>query len=198
MKYQHMIWALALMLLAIGCKDPLNTPSNEIPDKIQFGVGYEWTYRSYFVDTLRNVVFDSTVQKIRIERDTIINDETWYVDNYGIIRTSREDGLYMWNDGKEMIDIKIDIGVGEFYLIQAVIPPSMTIANLRTDLVEADREVVTKVGTYRCQVQSREGKDFVMSTTMYINKKLGVIKTEAISTHRPVKFYSELISFNTR
>jgi hypothetical protein len=198
MKYQLVLWILALSLLTISCKESINAPTSEVKDQIQLKIGNEWSYRDYLVDTLQNVVLSSAVRTIKIERDTLINREVWYVDNFGIIRTSRRDGLYIWNDGKEMVDIKVNLGVGDFYFIQTTVPPSMTIANLKTDIIETDRQVTTPSGIYRCQVQQREGREYVMNMTLFIDKRLGLVKTEATSTYRPIKLYSELIAFKMK
>jgi hypothetical protein len=102
---QHMrVGILALLLLSmIACNDlgtPLSTDesSTVVDGVIPFKVGYQWVYRLSAFDTAGQFV-GARPDTMRIDRDTMILGERWFITNYRIVETNRNGEVWTIYNG---------------------------------------------------------------------------------------------------
>jgi len=83
MKYLFALSTIVLLFVSSCKKEEMepcpSPPIKEIPNYMPLAIGNYWVYNDYKVDTLGNETKMNYVDSIYIQRDTLINNETYFV-----------------------------------------------------------------------------------------------------------------------
>ena len=95
MKYL-VLFSLTIILLLSSCKNEDNPVNqNYLPELLPLKIGNWWAFQRTDFDSTGNIV-STFADTMRVLRDTVIQNEHWFITNHGIYRNAK-DGLRYWS-----------------------------------------------------------------------------------------------------
>lgn len=178
-------------MVSLSCKDstsPAGSPVNA-GAIIPLAVGNQWVMRSYSWDSTGtpNV---TEIDTTRIERDTLLLSERWFIGRTGIPVTNRSTGYWIFIDSMPQLFLKYPTSLNESYLY-------------REDTVRVtalDTAITVPGGTFSCICYTMTYRiaDYV-SQILLVSPNSGIIRREIIAHTSGGSEYlarrEELISF---
>ena len=150
-----MLMILSLILLS-ACGDEEIVTSRDTSVLLPLAVGNTWIYEQTRFDSL-GTVLGVSMDTIRIDRDTIINGETWYHRALGIHYANRDDGVWLNIQATSTIVYKYPMQVGEF---------TTNNVNDTTWLIDSKSPVSLLIGQFSAYQYQNKFKGFPFSTYM--------------------------------
>jgi hypothetical protein len=138
-------------------------------------IGNKWEFLIETIDTLTGDI-DSTIDHIEIVRDTVIQSETWYIDQTGAVYINKADGLWTYSlSDQPYLFLKFPAIIGDTYFGNP-------------DLVETIRVDSTSVlrgvphGNHICYLYAATVSDPTFKYKYYYKPNLGPVSTSKLTT----------------
>lgn len=144
---KRLLCFLPLALLFLGCSDDDKATNPTTPKEIwPLKVGNQWAYENTELDSAGHVIsVDTSV--IAVEKDTMIQNERWYITTVNGARdpemfpgTTRSDGMWGWDGTSGLLAFKYPAAVNDTFM-----------AGNQVVIVESIHDTVTvPAGTFIC------------------------------------------------
>lgn len=158
MKYPVFFLTLFIgALLLVSCKKDKQTPANEVsyPDYARLKVGNYWIYQQFDIDSSGNASPGSVFDSCFVEKDTLINNHTFYkvvkpkpfANNELLVSYQRDSLHYVVNSSGQILFSSQDFTTifGNEYFLAST---NDTICQVIKQMAEKDLKVTTPAGTF--------------------------------------------------
>lgn len=109
---------LVLFVLSFdACRDSVSpsTPSTTL-EILPLSIGNTWTFKATFYDTAGIIIVVDTFQNI-VRKDTMINNQEWYVTNFGVFRNDPQ-GLWQYWANTPFLKLKYPGSPSDTFLVE--------------------------------------------------------------------------------
>ena len=169
-----------LVVSLLGCDNQSDISAPQIESQISDGlipmkVGYTWIYLTSAYDTTGYQFTYHTIDTLKITRDTLINNELWFVFNDSFIKINRGDGVWYLSKGIPKLNYPLTLNDSACFGTQS--DPCGDYLKL----VKIDQPITVLGRKYTANVYDWlfQFTDLELGYKRYVANHIGIIREEA-------------------